>query len=89
MVKCFTPITVFTSDVDEAQAMAAATPNSRAIIGGRGTLGYHYLIAAHGAGDFKTLYVPIGLRDSFRTPVGGEERFTAAADPAVDIRRVA
>lgn len=45
------------------------------MVSGPGTLTFHRLIAEHGAGVFKTLYVPLALKGSFKTPAGGEVRF--------------
>jgi hypothetical protein len=69
------PITVFCRDTDEALALSAKDSDSRASVTGPGTLSFHTLIAEHGAGVFKTLYVPLALKDKFAPPVGGEVRF--------------
>lgn len=72
MTKHITPITVFVKDAAEAcnrEAHNAAT--SRALTSGPGTLNFHALIAQHGAGEFKTLYVPLALKGKFAPPVGG------------------
>lgn len=66
------PITIFCADAAEASRLAAGDKNARAMTSGPGTLKFHALIAQHGAGEFKTLYVPAALKDSFKPPVGGE-----------------
>jgi len=74
-----TPITVFCRDVDEAQRLSAADADSRAIVTAPGSFPFHAFIAEHGAGVFKTLYVPLILRGTFKPAVGGEVRFTEGA----------
>lgn len=72
MSKRITPITIFCADAVEASCLAAGDKNSRAMTSGPGTLRFHALIAQHGAGEFKTLYVPAALKGTFKTPTGGE-----------------
>lgn len=69
------PITVFTPDAATAQKLAAETENSEAIISGPGTLNFHKLIAAHGAGDFETLFCPVEYKGKWREPCGGKVLF--------------
>jgi hypothetical protein len=71
MPKVIRPITVFCRDADEALRLSAADPDSRATITGPGTLSFHCHLAEHGAGVFKTLYVPVALKGKFAPPVGG------------------
>lgn len=79
MPKHPTPITVYCLDADEAMRLAAADRDSAATVTGPGTLSFHAAIAEHGAGTFKTLYVPIVLRGKFAPPVGGLVQFTEGA----------
>lgn len=65
------PITVFCRDAAEAQRLCAADPDSRAIITPPGSFPFHAFLAEHGAGVFRTLYVPLALKDKFAPPVGG------------------
>jgi hypothetical protein len=71
MPQRITPITVFCADADEALRLSAADRDSRAIITGPGTMSFHALLAEHGAGTFKTLYVPLNLKGKFKAPAGG------------------
>lgn len=66
------PITIYVADAARAKALAAADKDSRAMLSGAGTLSFHLLIAQHGAGEFKTLYVPMALRGKFALPAGGK-----------------
>jgi len=66
------PITIYVTDAERAAELAAADKDSRAMLSGPGTLGFHLLIAQHGAGEFKTLYVPMAMRGKFAHPAGGE-----------------
>lgn len=66
------PITIYVADAARAQACAAADRDSRAMLGGPGTLNFHHCIAQHGAGEFKTLYVPLAMRGKFAHPAGGK-----------------
>lgn len=69
MAKCTTPITVFVKDAAEAcNREAHNQANSRALTTDPGTLKFHALIAQHGAGEFKTLYVPLELAGQTRLP---------------------
>lgn len=65
------PITVFTETPEEARRLAEKDDNAKALTSGPGTLSFHSLIAAHGAGDFQTLYCPKEYRDRWARPVGG------------------
>lgn len=76
MTKRITPITIFCRDTDEAQRLSAADPDSRCIITAPGSFAFHAFLAEHGAGIFKTLYVPLILKGTFAPPVGGEVWFT-------------
>ena len=76
------PITVFCADAVEASCLAAGDKNARALTGGIGTLNFHSLLAAHGAGEFEFLYAPLALKGKFMTPAGGEVRFTEEAENA-------
>lgn len=75
MPKPTQPITTFVRDNEEAVRLAGWDPDSRALTSGVGTLKFHMLIAQHGAGEFKTLYVPLAMRYSFRSPAGGIVNF--------------
>ena len=75
MINRSRPITVFTANSHEAVVMAQVDKDSRALTTGPGTLSFHQLIAEHGAGVFKTLYVPLDLKGKFKTPAGGEEQY--------------
>lgn len=77
MTKRITPITVFCRDAEEALRLSAADEDSRATITGPGTLSFHCHLAEHGAGVFKTLYVPVALKGKFCPPVGGEVRMAS------------
>lgn len=77
MPKRTNPVTVFVCDENEARTLASQFPrDSRALTSGAGTLAFHRLIAEHGAGEFKYLYVPCYLRGTFKTPAGGTVRQT-------------
>ena len=71
MAKSIFPVTVFCVDRQEALDRASQDRDSRAMIGGPGTLNFHSLIAAHGSGEFTTLYVPVDLKGTFMPPAGG------------------
>lgn len=73
MTKRITPITIFCEDPAH-EAWLADDPDSRVMRTGPGTLSFHKLIAEHGAGIFKTLYVPLSLKGTFSPPAGGEVR---------------
>ena len=72
MAKTAKPVTVFTATAEQAQLLASANDDSRAITTGTGTLKFHLHIAEHGAGLFTTLYVPLALKGKFMLPAGGE-----------------
>jgi hypothetical protein len=76
MPKVIKPITCFTRDETEAQRLATQFADSRAMTSRPGTLAFHTLVAQHGAGEFKFLYVPCHLMGTFKPPVGGEVRYT-------------
>ena len=69
------PITIFVASGAEALRLAQLDEDSRALCTGPGTLNFHKLIAEHGAGAFRTLYVAQELRASFKLPAGGEVLF--------------
>jgi len=75
MTKRTTPITCYVANVERAIALAEATPNSKAMTSGPGTLSFHLSIAQHGAGEFETLFVPEALRGKWREPAGGRVIF--------------
>lgn len=66
------PITIYVADAARAAALAKTDCDSRAMLGGPGTLNFHLLIAQHGAGEFKTLYVPLAMKGKFAHPAGGK-----------------
>lgn len=72
------PITIFTPDAQSARELASASKSAEAIVSGPGTLNFHKLIAAHGAGDFETLFCPVEYKDKWRTPCGGKVYFATA-----------
>lgn len=72
MAKHPDPVTVFCADALEAVIKAQDDPSARALTTGQGSLQFHKLIAEHGAGVFKTLYVPEAMRGQFKTPAGGK-----------------
>lgn len=71
MAKRITPITVFCQTPEQAIQKARADNSGAALTSGPGTIKFHALIAQHGAGEFKTLYVPLVLKGKFAPPVGG------------------
>lgn len=81
MTKHTTPITVFVTEKTEAMRRCNLDKDSRALTSGLGTLAFHSLIAQHGAGEFKTLYVLLSLKGTFMPPAGGEVTFTEGAEP--------
>lgn len=69
--KPLTPVTVYVRDAADAQLMASQTPYAEALTSGPGTLKFHHLIAAHGAGDFETLFCPEEYETLWVPPTGG------------------
>jgi hypothetical protein len=72
MAKSITPITCYVPTAERALELAHSDKDSEAMISGPGTLKFHLSIARHGAGEFKTLYVPAALRGKWKEPAGGE-----------------
>lgn len=64
------PRVVFCQSEHQAQSLAFSDPDGRAFISGPGTLAFHSLLAAHGAGEFTTLYVAPAVRGKFMCPAG-------------------
>lgn len=79
-----TPITILCIDEVEAEKMAARMQGSRALAGEAGSLNFHADIAAHGAGEFQTLWVPMTLVGTFSAPAGGEILMTRKASRWLD-----
>lgn len=71
MTKQSHPITVYCRDTEHAALLASDNTDSKALLTGVGTLKFHLAIAQHGAGEFKTLYVPVALKGKFMVPAGG------------------
>ena len=72
--------TIFCIDAQEAEELASEDKDGRAMVTGPGTLAFHHSIAAHAAGDFFSLYVPLELKGKYVRPAGGEIYYTKAAD---------
>lgn len=69
--KAVAPVTVFVASIADAQRLERENEGCKAITSGIGTLKFHHLIAAHGAGEFETLFCPIEFKSQWKRPVGG------------------
>ena len=65
------PRTVYCTTEEQARTLSTNDRDSRALVTGPGTLSFHRLLAEHGSGEFRSLYVAPGLRGQFSSPCGG------------------